>query len=67
VAPVAQNTSRAPEAEYVVEVRPASRAFHVTAVFRDLRQPSLDVALPVWTPGVYEVANYGQRHRHDGT
>jgi predicted metalloprotease with PDZ domain len=32
--------------------------FHVTAAFSNLRQPTLDVALPVWTPGVYTVRDY---------
>lgn len=45
--------------EYTVEVRDtAKHLFHVTAKFSNLRQPNLDVALPVWTPGVYEAKNY---------
>lgn len=46
-------------AEYTVEVRNvAARLFHVSATFSNLRQPYLDLALPVWTPGVYRAANY---------
>lgn len=46
-------------AAYTVEIRnPATQRFHVTAAFSDLRQPTLDVALPVWTPGVYTPKNY---------
>ncbi|MDP3703064.1 MAG: PDZ domain-containing protein [Candidatus Omnitrophota bacterium] len=47
-------------AEYTVEVRDtAARLFHVTAVFSNIRQPSLDLALPMWTPGWYTIENYG--------
>jgi predicted metalloprotease with PDZ domain len=46
-------------AEYTVALGdPASRRFHVTATFHNLHEPTLDVALPVWTPGVYTVKNY---------
>lgn len=47
--------------EYTVEVRDTAKdLLHVTARFSNLRQPNLDVALPVWTPGVYEVMNYAR-------
>lgn len=50
--------------EYLVEVRSlTNRLFHVTATFNDLRGPFVDVALPVWTPGVYNRKNYAKNVR----
>src|SRR5262245_40778611 len=47
------------QAEYTVSVQNmAVRTLHVTAVFSGFREPYLDVALPRWTPGVYDAANY---------
>lgn len=55
----AQVARRAFRAEYTVEVKDtAGHLFHVTATFSNLRQPYLDLALPVWTPGVYTTENY---------
>ena len=45
-------------AEYTVEVKPAERMFHVTVRFSHVSGQSLEVALPVWTPGVYSTKNY---------
>ena len=46
-------------AEYTVALGdPASHSFHVAATFRNVREPTLDVALPVWTPGMYTVKSY---------
>lgn len=56
----AQNATRG-GVEYRVEPRPASRSFHVTAVFPTMGQQSLDVSLPVWTPGVYAAENYAEQ------
>jgi predicted metalloprotease with PDZ domain len=48
-------------AEYTVEVKDtAAHLFHVTAVFSNLRQSQLDLALPVWTPGWYTIENYAR-------
>ncbi len=47
--------------EYTVAVAdPAAHLFHVTAVFHDVAQPSLDLALPTWTPGWYTIENYAK-------
>lgn len=47
--------------EYTVEVRDTTtHLFHVTATFSNVRQPRLDLALPVWTPGWYTIENYGK-------
>lgn len=55
----AQDPAQPLSVEYLVEVADTTRRlFHVTAKFGNLRQPHLDVALPVWTPGVYEPRNY---------
>jgi predicted metalloprotease with PDZ domain len=56
---LAQVEDRPLSVEYSVEVKDTTRRlFHVTASFGNLRQPYLDVALPVWTPGVYQAQNY---------
>ena len=61
-APAAAQTRQDPfRAEYTVEVKDtAAHLFHVTATFRGLQQPQLDLALPVWTPGWYTIENYGK-------
>lgn len=47
--------------EYVVEVVDPSRAsFHVAASFEGVEAPTFDVALPVWTPGVYDQVGYAR-------
>ena len=57
--------SRTPfRAEYTVEVRDTTaHLFHVTATFSNLRQPRLDVALPIWTPGWYTLEYYARNVR----
>ena len=48
-------------AEYSVAISDtATHLFHVTATFTHVRQPRLDLALPVWTPGWYTIENYGK-------
>ena len=48
-------------AEYIVQVKDtAAHLLHVTATFSNLRQPYLEIALPVWTPGYYWAENYYQ-------
>lgn len=36
----------------------AKQEFHVTTDIKNIDQPSLDLALPTWTPGWYTVENY---------
>lgn len=48
--------------DYTVEILTNQR-FRVTATFNDLRGPFVDVALPVWTPGVYDRKNYAKNVR----
>lgn len=51
-------------AEYTVEVKDTTaHLFHVTATFSNLRQPRLDVALPIWTPGWYTLEYYARNVR----
>jgi predicted metalloprotease with PDZ domain len=50
----------APTVEYTVEVRPEAGLIHVTTRVANLRQPRLELSLPVWTPGWYTVENYGK-------
>ena len=47
--------------DYTVEVASVERQlFHVTADVQNIRQPSLDLSLPTWTPGWYTVENYAK-------
>jgi len=47
--------------DYTVEVQnPETGLFHVTADVRNIRQPSLELSLPTWTPGWYTIENYGK-------
>jgi predicted metalloprotease with PDZ domain len=34
------------------------KLFHVTADIKNIRQPSIELSLPVWTPGWYTIENY---------
>ena len=48
-------------AQYTVAVKDtAAHLFHVTAKFSNLSQSTLDVALPIWTPGWYTLENYAK-------
>ena len=48
-------------AEYTVSVKDtAAHLFHVSATFFNIRQRVLDLALPVWMPGHYQLENYGK-------
>ena len=47
--------------DYTVEVASVeNQLFHVTADVQNIRQPSLDLSLPTWTPGWYTVENYAK-------
>lgn len=47
--------------EYTVAVTDLDQQlFHVTTDIRDIRQPSLTLSLPTWTPGWYTVENYAR-------
>ena len=63
--PAVRAQSDAPfRAEYTVEVKDTTaHLFHVTATFSNLRQPRLDVALPIWTPGWYTLEYYAKNIR----
>ena len=48
-------------AEYTVKVAStADHLFHVTADFKNIDQPTLDLSLPTWTPGWYTIENYAK-------
>src|SRR5262249_39349799 len=45
--------------DYTVAVASTEQQlFHVTASVKNINQDSLDLALPVWTPGWYTIENY---------
>ena len=47
--------------EYTVKVADIPRQlFHVTTAISNINQPSLDLSLPVWSPGWYVIENYGK-------
>lgn len=48
-------------AAYTVEVKDtAAHLLHVTATFSGIRQPRLELSLPIWTPGWYTLEYYGK-------
>jgi predicted metalloprotease with PDZ domain len=61
VAPVALAQSVGLRIDYTVAVKStAANLFHVTADVKNIRQPSVDFSLPVWTPGWYTIENYAK-------
>src|SRR5262245_59127089 len=47
--------------EYTVKVADiAGQLFHVTADVRNINQPTLELSLPVWSPGWYVIENYAK-------
>lgn len=46
---------------YTVKVASVQQQlFHVTTEVKNISQDSLDISLPVWTPGWYTIENYGK-------
>jgi predicted metalloprotease with PDZ domain len=61
----AQARQTAFRAEYTVQVKDtAAQLFHVTATFRNVHQPMLQLSLPIWTPGWYTLEYYAKNVRH---
>jgi predicted metalloprotease with PDZ domain len=62
LASISANDARAAESlrvDYTVAVASVeNQTFHVTTEIKDIRQDSLELALPVWTPGWYTIENY---------
>ncbi|HXG65187.1 MAG TPA: PDZ domain-containing protein [Blastocatellia bacterium] len=57
----AQAQTRPIAVEYTVKVASTDdRLFHVTTDIKNISQPSLDLSLPVWTPGWYTIENYAK-------
>src|SRR5262245_19987846 len=47
--------------EYTVKVASTpDHLFHVTAAFKNIDQPAIDLSLPTWTPGWYTIENYAK-------
>ncbi|HEX4601838.1 MAG TPA: PDZ domain-containing protein [Gemmatimonadales bacterium] len=63
--PLAAQTAAPVRYEVSVEA-PAARLFHVKAEFPGRGKDTLDVALPAWSPGNYEIQNYARYVRHFG-
>ena len=61
IAPAAMAQDRGLAIEYTVKVADIpGQLFHVTTDIRNISQPSLDLSLPVWSPGWYVIENYGK-------
>jgi predicted metalloprotease with PDZ domain len=62
--PVAAQSATSLGADYTVEVKDtAAHLFHVTATFRNVHQPRLQLPLPIWTPGWYTLEYYAKNVR----
>jgi predicted metalloprotease with PDZ domain len=62
--PAVEQTTATFRAEYTVAVKDtAAHLFHVTATFRNVHQPNLQLSLPIWTPGWYALEYYGKNVR----
>src|SRR5436305_1834691 len=47
--------------DYTVAVADLDKQlFHVTADIRNIKQPTLTLSLPTWTPGWYTIENYAK-------
>jgi predicted metalloprotease with PDZ domain len=47
--------------DYTVKVASIeNKLFHVTADIKNIKEPRLDLSLPVWTPGWYTIENYAK-------
>jgi predicted metalloprotease with PDZ domain len=61
IVPAAMAQDRGLAIEYTVKVTDIpGQLFHVTTDIRNINQPSLDLSLPVWSPGWYVIENYGK-------
>src|SRR5262249_38328967 len=61
VAPATMAQSRGLEVEYTVKVADIPRQlFHVMTAISNINEPSLDLSLPVWSPGWYVIENYAK-------
>src|SRR5262245_53891371 len=57
--PAAAQRRTALRVDYTVSIASLEgQLFHVTADVKNINQPTLDLALPTWTPGWYTVENY---------
>ena len=61
VAPAAMAQDRGLAIQYTVKVADIpGQLFHVTTDIRNINQPSLELSLPVWSPGWYVIENYAK-------
>jgi hypothetical protein len=61
LAPAAAAQGGRLEIEYTVKVADIpGQLFHVTTDIRNINQPSLELSLPVWSPGWYVIENYAK-------
>jgi predicted metalloprotease with PDZ domain len=59
--PAATSQDRGLAVEYTVKVADIpGQLFHVTTDIRNINQPTLDLSLPVWSPGWYVIENYAK-------
>ena len=61
IPPAAMAQDRGLAIEYTVKVADIpGQLFHVTTDIRNINQPALELALPVWSPGWYVIENYAK-------
>src|SRR5690348_15612057 len=61
IAPAAAAQEGRLELEYTVKVADIpAQLFHVTTDIRNIKQPALELSLPVWSPGWYVIENYAK-------
>ena len=61
LAPAAAAQGGRLDIEYTVKVADIpGQLFHVTTDIRNINQPSLELSLPVWSPGWYVIENYAK-------
>jgi predicted metalloprotease with PDZ domain len=61
IVPAAMAQDRGLAIEYTVKIADIpGQLFHVTTDIRNINQPSLELSLPVWSPGWYVIENYAK-------
>jgi predicted metalloprotease with PDZ domain len=56
-----QISARGVEIDYTVQIRnPISHLYDVEISIKGIREPSVSVSMPAWTPGAYRIENYAR-------
>jgi predicted metalloprotease with PDZ domain len=61
LAPIAFGQSNQLQVNYTVAIADVDKQlFHVTTEIKNIKAPSINLSLPIWTPGWYTVENYAK-------